>query len=208
MTPEILLTSFVAGLFYAFVPSPATLAALNLSATFGRAACARFLACHLLGDLVWAVFANIAIIGVSQFGPLLFNILGVVCGMYLIWLGVKALKRNGSAQRALIDTPWKSGLMFGFTNPKAHPFAVAIFTAVFSRFETTMTFQYAAPLVLAAFAGFSVATIGVVIWTGLPITRQAFMRYGRWITRATGLIFIAFGAKSIADATGNIRARN
>ncbi len=205
--PELFATTFVAGILYVLIPGPATLAALSLSAGPGRMACAAFLGCHLLGDLVWTILAISAIIGVSQAGPLLFDVLGLACGVYLIWLGVKALRIHSSKAGAIVDVPWKSGLIFGFTNPKAYPFALTMFTAVFARFEDAMTFQNTVPLVLAAFLGFCVATLGVVLWTGLPVTRRIFARHNRLITRAIGVVFIAAGAKSVGTSFSNIRLR-
>ena len=204
---ELFATTFVAGLFYVFIPGPATLAALSLSAGPGRMACAAFLTCHLLGELAWTILAISAIIGVSQAGPLLFDLLGFACGAYLIWLGLKALSSQRAAAGTIVDVPWKSGLIFGFTNPKAYPFALAMFTAVFARFEDAMTFQNAVPLVFAAFLGFCVATLGVVFWTGLPLTRRIFERHSHLITRAIGVVFIAAGAKSIGTSVSNIRLR-
>ncbi len=207
MPLDLIATTFVAGLLYVFIPGPATLAALSLSATSGRGACAKFLAFHLMGDLTWTILAISSIIGISQTGPLLFDGLGIACGCYLIWLGIKALRSAGTTQKTLIDSPWKSGLIFGLTNPKAYPFALAMFTAVFARFEDAMTFQNALPLVIAAFCGFSVATVGVVFWTSLPVTRRIFTRHGKLIMRAIGIVFIVLGAKSIAGSVGNIRMR-
>lgn len=203
---ELFATTFFAGLLYVFIPGPATLAALSLSAGPGRMACAIFLTCHLFGDLAWTILAISAIIGVSQAGPLLFDVLGLACGAYLIWLGMKALRSQSSnASGTIVSVPWKSGLIFGFTNPKAYPFALAMFTSVFARFEDAMTFQNAVPLVLAAFLGFCVATLGVVFWTGLSVTRRIFARHSRFIMRAIGVVFIAAGAKSIGASVTNIR---
>ncbi len=201
------MTTFVAGMLYVLIPGPATLAALSLSATDGRAACVRFLGCHLFGDLMWSAAAILAIVGVSQLGPALFDTLGLICGLYLIYLGVKALRSRGTGKARLIQNPWRSGFFFGLTNPKAYPFALAMFTAVFSRFDEAMSLANVLPLVAAAFSGFLVATACAVLWTGLPITRKVFLRYGLWITRATGLVFIAFGAKSISDAIYGFRGR-
>lgn len=204
---ELLATTFVAGLLYVFIPGPATLAALSLSAGPGRLACAGFLGCHLLGDLAWTILAISAIIGVSQAGPIFFDILGIVCGAYLIWLGWKGLRSQGAEANTIVHTPWRSGLIFGFTNPKAYPFALAMFTAVFTRFEEAMTFQNAVPLVLAAFLGFCVATLGVIFWTGLPVVRRIFSRHSKLITRAIAVVFIAAGAKSVGGSISNIRLR-
>ncbi|MCV0424149.1 MAG: LysE family transporter [Roseibium sp.] len=68
---------------------------------------------------MWAILAISAIIGVSQSGPLLFDILGLVCGFYLIWLGVKTLRSQSSKTTAIVDVPGQSGLIFGYTNLKA-----------------------------------------------------------------------------------------
>ncbi len=207
MSPEIILTTFVAGMLYVLIPGPATLAALSLSATDGRGACARFLGCHLVGDLLWSAGAILAIVGVSRLGPALFDTLGLICGLYLVYLGIKALRSRGDGSVRFIDNPLRSGLLFGLTNPKAYPFALAMFTAVFSRFEDALSLAHILPLVATAFAGFVSATACVVLWTSLPITRRVFLRHGLWITRATGLVFVAFGAKSISDALNGFRAR-
>lgn len=207
MTYSIILTTFVAGLFYVIIPGPATLAALNLSVTTGHRACASFLACHLMGDLAWAFLAIYAIVGVSYLGPALFDLLGIVCGVYLVFLGYRAWKSSGSTKSAIIGKPWKAGLLLGFTNPKAYPFALAMFTAVFSRFDNAMTLSNALPLVLSAFTGFVAATVFVVVWTNLPLTRHLYSRYKAWMAKVTGLVFIAFGCKSIVEAMLAARSR-
>ena len=204
---ELLATTFIAGLFYVLIPGPATLAALSLSAGPGRWACATFLGCHLVGDLFWAVLAISAIIGISEAGPLLFDFLGLVCGTYLVWLGWKAISSESRATAAVVGVPWQSGLIFGFTNPKAYPFALAMFTVVFARFEDAMTFQHAFPLVAAAFFGFCIATGVVVFWTGLPVIRRGFSVYGRWITKAIGVVFIIAGAKSLGTSISRVRLK-
>ena len=208
MTLEIIMTTFAAGILYVLIPGPATLAALSLSATDGRGACVRFLGGHLVGDLMWSAAAILAIVGVSRFGPALFDMLKLVCGLYLIYLGAKALRSRGTGTVRFIKNPWRSGFLFGLTNPKAYPFALAMFTAVFSRFDEAMSLANVLPLVAAAFSGFVVATACVVLWTGLPVTRKVFTSYGLWITRATGLVFIAFGVKSISDSITGFKGRD
>ena len=51
-----------------------------------RAATAPAVARDLGGGLALA-----AIVGVNELGPALFEALGVVCGVYLVWLGGKAV---------------------------------------------------------------------------------------------------------------------
>ena len=200
MTTELFFSLIAGGMLYVLVPGPATLAALNYSATLGRFACAKFLAAHLVGDLVWSAFAILAIIGVSRLGPELFDALGVACGLYLIWLGAKALRAKDAGSVSIGGDPVRVGLIFGLTNPKAYPFALAMFTALIGRFGDAVA---AAPLpaVLAAvFLGFVLADLMVVGWTGLQPIRRLFARYGRFVARATGVLFILFGIKSLHDA--------
>ncbi|MEM9130135.1 MAG: LysE family transporter [Pseudomonadota bacterium] len=201
---ELLITAFIAGMLYVLVPGPATLAALSLSSTQGRASCARFLGCHLVGDLFWAVAAILAVIGLSKAGSVFFDLLGMVCGLYLIYLGIKALRAKGHGATAVVSDPARAGLIFGFTNPKAYPFSLALFTTVVARVEGDITFAVAFPLMAVVFFGFVTATLLVVFWTGLPAIRRMFVRYGVWITKAIGALFVALGAKSLTDASAGV----
>ncbi len=71
----------LAGALYVLSPGPAFLALFALSAAHGRPAGARFASGHLIGDVFWGTLAFAAIIGVSQLGPTLFDILGIACGL-------------------------------------------------------------------------------------------------------------------------------
>jgi len=208
MTTELLFSLIAGGMLYVLVPGPATLAALNYSATLGRGACAKFLAAHLLGDLVWSILAILAIIGVSRLGAGLFDALGVACGLYLIWLGAKILRGNGAGSISTVGDPVRVGFIFGLTNPKAYPFALAMFTALIGRFGDSIA-DASLPSVLAAvFVGFVLADLIVVAWTGLAPIRRAFARHGRIVARATGILFILFGAKSLHDALSSSARRS
>lgn len=110
--------AMLAGMIYVLVPGPATLATLSLSATRGRGAACRFLAAHLVGDLCWSVLALLALAGVSRLGPGLFDLLGLACGGWLIWLGWRALTAPpGGADAPLVRDPVRAGLVFGLSNP-------------------------------------------------------------------------------------------
>jgi len=204
---ELAAATIAAGMAYVLVPGPATLAALSISASKGRVACAKFLCAHLLGDAIWSMLAFLAIVGVSRLGPELFNVLGVACGTYLVWLGARALRVQETSTTPIVTDPVRTGLIFGLTNPKAYPFALAMFTALVGRFASSMTVADAPILVAIALVGFVAADVLVVAWTGLRPIRLLFERHEVALTRATGAIFILFGAKSISDAVGSMRAR-
>ncbi|MGA0541401.1 LysE family translocator [Neotabrizicola sp. VNH66] len=204
---ETLAAAVLAGMIYVLVPGPATLATLSLSATRGRGAALRFLAAHLAGDVTWAALALMALAGVSRLSPGLFDALGLACGAYLVWLGVKALRSTAGQAAPVVADPVRAGLAFGLTNPKAYPFALAMLTALLGRDAAALTLPGALSLLGACTAGFILADLIVVFWTGLAPVRRLYRRFATPIGRAMGVLFIAFGLKSAADAVHSFWGR-
>jgi hypothetical protein len=58
-----------------------------------------------------------------------------------------------------------------------------------------------------AMIGFVLAYALLLWMAGWAPVRQVFARYHRPITRVTGAMFIAFGAKSVLDVANAIRSR-
>ena len=209
MSYGLYLMTALAGALYVLSPGPAFLALFSLAATQGRLAGARFVCGHLVGDLVWTALAFAAIIGVNQLGPFLFDLLGIACGLYLCWLGVKAVMSRGSAVAPIgARRPLMTGVLFGLTNPKAYPVSVAMFTALTAHYASGLSWQAAPQLLVAALAGFVLADILLVWAAGLAPVRRFFLRHGTLLTRLVGVMFIAFGAKSLLDAGRGIAARS
>ena len=209
MSSQALIASFAAGFIYGISPGPAVLALFTLTAISGRSHGARFIGAHLLGDTLWCALAILAIVGVSQLGHTLFDILGVVCGVYLIWLGWQAIRSpgDGTAQPIGFNNPARTGLLFGLTNPKAYPVAVAMFTALTAPFVKDLTWADAPAFMGVAMIGFVLAYLLLLWMAGWPWVRQIFTRWHKPITRITGAMFIAFGAKSVFDVANAIRQR-
>lgn len=202
MSFALLASTFFAGFLYVVMPGPAFLALFALAASQGRPAAARFVTGHLVGDVVWGTLALAAIIGVAHVGATIFQGLGLACGIYLCWLGFRALQFRGGAATGPIGArnPLATGVVFGLTNPKAYPVSLAMFTALTAGYAGEMDWSDAPALMGAAFIGFVAADVLMVFWAGLPQVRRFFARHEVLLTRAVGVIFILFGAKSIADA--------
>lgn len=201
MSFDALAASFAAGFIYGISPGPAVLALFTLTAISGRAHGARFIGAHLLGDTLWCALAILAIVGVSQLGHTLFDVLGVLCGAYLIWLGWQAIRDPGDGTSAPIGAvnPARTGLLFGLTNPKAYPVALAMFTALTAPFAKNLTWADAPAFMGVAMVGFVLAYALLLWMAGWAPVRHVFTRWHRPITRVTGAMFVAFGAKSIID---------
>jgi threonine/homoserine/homoserine lactone efflux protein len=209
MAQKVYLATAAAAFLYVVSPGPDFLALFTLAAAKGRKAGAWFISGHLVGDVSWGVLAFAAIIGVNQIGPVLFELLGAGCGLYLIYLGLKAVRTKKDAPPQTIGSrrPLIAGMVFGLTNPKAYLLAVAMFTAIAAPFAGQLTFADAPRLMLAAFAGFLAADMVLVFAAGLPAVRRFFLRHGAAVTRVVGVLFIAFGAKSIFDAANGAMRR-
>ena len=207
--PHILAATLLAAYLYVVAPGPAFLALFTLTAARGRAAGAWFIIGHLTGDVTWGALAVAAIVGASQIGPTLFEALGFVCGLYLVYLGLRAVTtRKDAPPRAIgAERPLMTGMAFGLTNPKSYPVALAMFSALVAPYAGALHMADAPQLFVAAFAGFLLADATLIFAAGLSAVRRFFLSHGVAVTRIVGMIFILFGARSIADAAESAMRR-
>ncbi|WP_230532889.1 LysE family translocator [Microvirga roseola] len=203
MDISLLASAVLAGFVYGITPGPGVLAVLGIGADRGRTAGAAFLFGHLAGDVLWSTLALIAIIGVTTIGTFVFDLLGLVSGLYLFWLGWRAVRvRRGSDGRidAPVRRPLLHGLTFGMTNPKAYPVAIATLTALLSAQANALTWIHLPVLVLACTLGGMLAYAILVIIVGAGAVRKTYRRYEVAITRASGLLFIGFALNALFHA--------
>jgi threonine/homoserine/homoserine lactone efflux protein len=210
LTPALLLSAAIAGATYTLIPGPAFLALLGIGASRGRVAGAKFLIGHFAGDILWASLSLVAIIGAQTIDPAFFDVLGIVCGLYLCWLGVQALRTRRDAAGRLTAEPKRPivrGMTFGLTNPKGYPVAIAMFTALLSGSAAGLDWSAFPMLLGAACAGFILADIILVALVGAGWVRRFYARHDIWIARGSGAIFVGFGLHAIAEAAPNLWAR-
>jgi threonine/homoserine/homoserine lactone efflux protein len=162
-----------------------------------------------VGDVVWGALAVAAIVGANRLGPALFEMLGFACGLYLVYLGARAMMTKKDAPPRTIGAkrPLATGMAFGLTNPKSYPVALAMFSAIVVPYVGDLGPADAPQMFAAAFLGFLLADLTLIFAAGLKPVRRFFLAHGVVITRLVGVIFILFGARSIADATGGAMRR-
>jgi len=209
MTFSLFFATVIAGFVYSIIPGPAVLLVFSLAAQHGRAMGGRFLVGHMIGDILWSGLAFASIIGVSQLGPLLFDILGAGCGIYLIWLGIKAMRASNIGDAPVLrgQKPYRAGFLFGLTNPKAYPVAMAVFTALIARYSTQFDWSQLPMMGFAAWIGLVIGYCATLFWAGLPLVRRFFLTHGVIVTRVIGATFVLFGGKSLLDAGRSFQAR-
>lgn len=203
MDPSLLFSALLAGFVYGITPGPGVLAVLGIGADRGRRAGAAFLIGHLAGDAMWSGLALVAIIGVTTIGTFVFDLLGAVSGLYLFWLGWRAIRvRKGEDGRieTSVHRPLLHGLTFGMTNPKAYPVAVATLTALLSAKAGMLTWSMLPALLLASCAGGVFAYAILVAVVGANAVRRTYRRYEIPITRVSGIMFVGFALNALYHA--------
>jgi len=203
MEASILMAAAMAGAIVVLTPGPAVLALLGIGAAQGRRAGAGFLVGHLVGDTLWAMLALTALIGARVIAPVVFQTLAVICGAYLLYLGMRAVlvRRDATGQVSTsVRRPLHRGLMFGITNPKSYPVTLSVFTALLAGNLESLTAANAPLLLGAVFVGFLVAD-AILIWlVGTPPLRRLYRAGEIWIVRATGVMFIGFAVATLWQA--------
>lgn len=209
MTPTLFVTAVFAGIVYVVTPGPATLAVLGITAAHGRGRGLLFFLGHGVGDLTWSAAALAALLGASRLGPDLFRLLGIACGVYLVWLGLRALTARGGGPATTIGAarPIRTGMVFGLTNPKAYPFSLAMYGALSVGLGTEIDLTGATMLFLATGLGMVIGDLLTLAWAGLPPVGRLFLRFQAPITRAIGVLFVAFGLKTSWDAAAGFERR-
>ena len=203
MTSSMLFGAFMAALLYVLIPGPAFLALLGIGAGQGRKAGALFLGGHLAGDLVWSTLALVAIVGAKTIGTMVFDVLGLFCGFYLAWIGWSALRakaRQDGAAVMTVERPLRRGLVFGLTNPKGYPVALATFTALLASSSNALDFDALPALLAVSFLGFLVADIILIAIIGARMVRTFYRRHELAIVRMSGLLFMGFAVQAVWHA--------
>lgn len=204
-----LLASATAGCLYVVSPGPAVLALVGIGAARGRRPAVFFLFGHLFGDVLWCSLAILALVGAHVFDPLLFDLVALACGLYLGHLGWKAV-RAASARGAddLVGRhPYRRGVMFGLTNPKSYPVALAMFTALFTGQTESLSFDTMPALLASAFVGFLMGDLILAWLVGTALMRRLYLTHAVWIVRVTGALFLAFAATTLWDAVPRLWSR-
>ncbi len=199
----LLLASSLAGAAYTLTPGPGFVAMVGIGAAQGRRAGAMFIFGHFLGDVTWSALALVAILGAHQIGTLLFDVLGLVCGLYLARLGWGAVTMRARGDAASLVAPvhpLRRGMVFGLTNPKAYPVAVATFTALLAGQAAELGWSALPWLLGAACCGVLLADLVLVAIAGAETVRSVYRRHEVWVVRASGLVFLAFAAAALAGA--------
>lgn len=209
MTLAALVASFLAGALYVLSPGPAVLALIGIGASGGRTPAAKFVVGHLAGDTLWCGLAIFALVGAQVVDQRVFDVIAVFCAGYLAFLGWKGVTATSAsaADDVVGRNPLRRGILFGLTNPKSYPVALAMFTALFAGQTGALSFDTLPALLAAAFAGFLFGD-AILVWiVGTRLLRGLYLSHAVWIVRATGALFLLFSLRTAWEAVPRLIRR-
>ena len=203
LTPEQFLGFLAAAILITLSPGPDNMMVLGAGIAKGRARGIAFGLGCALGCLNHTLLAVIGVSALIAASPIAFTALKIAGGLYLIWMGIGALRSRGAAQVAG-SVPDESarrlffkGLLANAINPKV----VLFFLSFLPQFVVTSRGD----------ANWQIA------WLGLIFTAQAAVlfgllgyfsgaigqwlnrtpRAGMWLDRIAGAIFVGLGLRLI-----------
>lgn len=187
-----------------FAPGPDNLSVLSLGLSRGRRAGIGFgLGCALgcFTHTIWATLGVTALIAASDTA---FAALKYAGAAYLVWLGAQALKSPGAKFTAEAEgTPPQEAMrpyvMRGFVANAINPKVALFFLAFLPQFVDPARGAAAAQTALLGtlFALQTVLIFGVLGWYAGTVGGWLRGRpaVGRWLDRATGVLFIGLGIR-------------
>lgn len=156
------------------------------------------------GILVHVTYSLLGFGLLLRSSELWFNVVKYAGAAYIAWIGVQSLRarpRRDFAEPEGRETPgpagtnergaFATGFLTNALNPKATLFFISLFVMIVSP-QTPKWVQagYGLWMVVATAAWFSLVS---VLFTQRDVRRR-FLRFGHWIDRALGVVFLGFAA--------------
>ena len=185
-------------------PGPDNLMVLGMGMSKGRKQGIAFGLGCALGCLSHTLLAAIGVSAVVAASPIAFTLLKWVGGLYLIWLGIQALRSRGgaemdaaSARPQTLRSLFAKGLVANAINPKVVLFFLSFLPQFVVPSQGNVGLQLgllgllftAQAAVLFALLGYFAGAIGG--W----LTRRP--RAGLWLDRIAGMVFVGLGMRMI-----------
>lgn len=202
---DILINALIlAGVFGVAVlsPGPDLVVAIRNSIAYGRLTGFWTALGFGFGVLVHVTYTSFGLAALISQSIFIFTIIKMIGAVYLIYMGVKALRSNGIKEIDVEEAPskkpisafkaWSQGFITNIFNPKATLFFLALFSQFINQSD---------PLWIYAVYG-GVCFGLVVVWFSLvsvfltiPRIRNKFLSISKWVDRVCGTLFIALGIK-------------
>ncbi len=205
LSPEQLMAFLAAAMLVTASPGPDNLMVLGVGMSRGRRQGMAFGLGCALGCLTHTLLASIGVSALLAASPTAFTVLKVAGGLYLVWLGIGAIRSRGGAKvdgaAALPDESlgrlFAKGLFANSINPKVVLFFLSFLPQFVVASQGNASWQTAQlGLVFTAQACVLFGLLGYFSGAvGKWLNRRP--RAGLWLDRVAGTIFIALGLRLI-----------
>jgi threonine/homoserine/homoserine lactone efflux protein len=203
---EQILGFLTAAVLITLSPGPDNMMVLGIGMSKGRARGMAFGLGCALGCLSHTLLATIGVSALIAASPVAFTALKVAGGLYLVWLGLQALRSPGGARASTVtgaeeplSTLFAKGVLANAINPKVVLFFLSFLPQFVVAAHGRANLQTAAlgmmftaqAAVLFGLLGFFSGTVGS--W----LARRPSA--GMWLDRLAGGIFVALGLKLLVS---------
>jgi threonine/homoserine/homoserine lactone efflux protein len=201
-----LATLLPAAVVVALAPGPDNLMVLSIGMARGRKPGVAFGLGCALGCLNHTLLAALGVSALIAASPPAFTALRIAGGLYLIWLGIQAIRNAGASAtprsgRTLGEAPGRlfvKGLVANAINPKVILFFLAFLPQFVDSRRGHVAWQIAQLGTL-----FTIATVVIfcaIGWFAGSIGERLARRpaIGTWLDRVAGGIFVALGLRLLA----------
>ena len=206
LAPDQFLGFLAAAMLITLSPGPDNLMVLGVGISRGRAQGMAFGLGCAFGCLSHTLLATLGVSALIAASPIAFSALTIGGGLYLLWVGVQALRSHGRVNVAQANAPIESlqrlfakGLFANSINPKVVLFFLSFLPqfvvaergqVAWQTAQVGLLFTLQAALLFGALGFFSGAV-------GQWINRNEHA--GRWLDRIAGTIFVAPGVRLIVS---------
>lgn len=206
LAPDQFLSFLAAAMLITLSPGPDNLMVLGVGISRGRAQGMAFGLGCALGCLSHTLLATLGVSALIAASPIAFTALKIGGGLYLLWLGIQALRSKGRVNVAKAGAPIESlprlfakGLFANSVNPKVILFFLSFLPqfviaergqVAWQTAQFGLLFTVQAALLFGLLGFFSGAV-------GQWINRNEST--GRWLDRIAGTIFVALGVRLIVS---------
>ncbi len=204
LSPEQIFGFLAAAILITVSPGPDNLMVLGMGISKGRRFGVAFgLGCGL-GCLSHTALAVIGVSALIAASPVAFTALKICGGLYLIWLGVQALRSRGGAHAQAVDAPaptlagvFARGVFANAINPKVVLFFLSFLPQFVVAAHGQVGWQMAGlGLIFTAQAAVLFGLLGYFAGAiGQWLNRRP--RAGVWLDRLAGAVFVGLGLKLI-----------
>jgi threonine/homoserine/homoserine lactone efflux protein len=186
----------LASLVLIVIPGPGVLFVVGRALAYGRRTALATALGHAAGNYVVAACVAVGLGSLLQRSVQVFVIVKIVGALYLIWLGIHAIRHRKSLADAMaVATPpregWRAardGAVVGLTNPKAY----ILFGAILPQFVNRATGHVPEQMLILALVSVAIGAVSDCSWAFAASAVRA------WFARSPRRIELVGGAGGLA----------